>query len=117
MTAQSPSLIGTYPTIEDLETERIHAIREPQLCWLLGKSRSWAQKRRYLNLPPEYERDDCGRITYLASTVLAYLRSRQRCKSTCEYDTSSNQRNLEKARRTATSQKACTSEQLNCSQK
>jgi hypothetical protein len=83
--------------IDDLLVGRRVRISERELSQLDGRSIYTHQRNRYLGKGIPFQKDDQGRVWYLAEDVLADLQ-RKRHRSTSEYDTSSQIKRLSKAR-------------------
>src|SRR5579883_1448923 len=74
---------------DDLALGRVYRITAGQLAPLLGKSAATlARYRCHGTSPIPFQRDEGGRIYYLAADVLAFLNklSKERHQSTSEYD-------------------------------
>jgi hypothetical protein len=86
-------------SIHELQTGSRPLITEREFAYLRGCSQSTLQKERVRGRGAHFLKDPhTGRIFYLADDVIAFLARSLRCRSTSEYDTSSYQSRLSKAR-------------------
>jgi hypothetical protein len=85
-------------TIDDLRSGRVARITTRQYARLKGNSVYTPQRERVLGKGIPYQKDENGRVWYLAEDVLRDIEGRPLHKSTREYDTQAHLENLRRAR-------------------